>query len=66
MRQVAFVTAANNGTFGEELDAYLLDTRVVLSLGAFDDDAEWKMTRFLKPLANRRYARTNWGAHRSP
>lgn len=60
------MTAANNGTFGEELDAYLLDTRVVLSLGAFDDDAEWKMTRFLKPLANRRYARTNWGAHRSP
>lgn len=51
---MVFASAANNGVFGEELDAYLVDAKLVLSLGAFDDDTEWKMTRFIKPLANRR------------
>jgi hypothetical protein len=48
------VNVANQGTFGEELDDYLMDSKIVLNLLAFDDDTEWKMTRFLKPLANRR------------
>ncbi|KAH8057166.1 hypothetical protein JL722_6807 [Aureococcus anophagefferens] len=40
---------ADGPLFGEPLKAALEGAKVVLSLRFFDDDREWKMTRFLPP-----------------
>ena len=53
--RVVHANAANNGTFGHALDLLLLDAKITLNLLAFDDDAEWKISRFSRLLANRRF-----------
>ena len=53
--RVVHANAANNGTFGPALDLLLLDAKITLNLLAFDDDAEWKISRFSRLLANRRF-----------
>lgn len=50
--RVAHANAANDGVFGARLDALLADAAVHLNLLAFDDAAEWKITRFARALAN--------------
>ena len=43
---------AHSPAFGARLDRILMRTRLVLNLRFFDGEPEWKMTRFIKPLAN--------------
>jgi hypothetical protein len=38
--------------FGQELEDVIMDSKIVLNLGYFGDREEWKMTRFVFPLAN--------------
>ena len=44
--------AMGRPVFGRELDALLARARIVLSLRYFNHDDEWKMTRWLRPIAN--------------
>ena len=53
--RIVFANAANFGVFGEDLDALILDAKIVLSLLTFDDDGEWKISRLSRLLANARF-----------
>ena len=53
--RVVWANAANFGVFGEELDELIMDSKIVLSLLTFDEDEEWKISRFSRLLANARF-----------
>jgi|MDSY01.1.fsa_nt_gb hypothetical protein len=53
--RVMYANAANFGVFGEDLDALIMDAKIVLSLLTFDDDDEWKISRLSRLLANARF-----------
>ena len=44
--------SANWGSYGPELDYLVQRSKIVLSLRTFAEESEWKMTRFLRLLAN--------------
>jgi len=47
--KVVHANAMNRGVFGADLEALVADAKIVLSLLAFDEEEEWKITR-LAPL----------------
>ena len=47
--RVVHANAMNRGVFGADLEALVADAKIVLSLLAFDEEEEWKITR-LAPL----------------
>ena len=52
IRHVNANLSGGTGVWGAELDKFLLRAKIVLNLRFFDSTGEWKMTRFLRPLAN--------------
>ena len=50
--RVFHANAPGRPIFGRDLHVLIQSTKVVLSLRYFDHDTEWKMTRWLGPIAN--------------
>jgi len=52
---VVWCNIMTHGVFGSDLDAHIGGAKIVLSLLAFDDEGEWKITRLGRLLSNERF-----------